>query len=334
MQPNTQRAYEPTFRIVANDNDITETIRKHFISLTLTDEAGMQSDVLTITLNDSAHLKLPPTGAELKLWLGYAPQVKYMGLYVVDGLTLSGPPEKMKITARGVPFEKSRSYSELQTRRTRSWRPRTVGELVGALAAEHGLNPAVAEDVAGMALRHMDQVDESDLNLLTRIAGDLGLVAKVGGGSMVFMKRGEGKTVSGKELPVVTLTPEDVISWSVNISDRADYGRVVAVWRDVDGGKDVEESVGDGEPVFRIRHLFPTKEAARAAARAKLEGFRLGKRTLALTMQGNSDLCAEGRVALVRFRDHVAGTWDVSRVEYRLDGGGYGINLNCEDSQL
>ena len=331
MQSNTQRAYEPTFRIVANDNDITETIRKHFISLTLTDEAGQQSDVLTITLNDSAHLKLPPTGAELKLWLGYAPKVKYMGLYVVDGLTLSGPPEKMKITARGVPFEKSRSYSELQTRRTRSWRPRTVGELVGALAAEHGLNPAVAEDVAGMALRHMDQVDESDLNLLTRIAGDLGLVAKVGGGSMVFVKRGEGKTASGKQLPVVTLTPEDVTSWSVSISDRADYGSVVAVWRDVDGGKDVEESVGEGEPVFRVRHSFPSREAAMAAAGAKLEGFRCGKRTLSLSMPGNSCLFAERCVKLGGFSEGVNGPWGICRVDHRLDGEGYRVGINGKE---
>ena len=327
MQPNTQRAYEPTFRIVANDNDITETIRKHFISLTLTDEAGLQSDVLTITLNDSAHLKLPPTGAELKLWLGYAPQVKYMGLYVVDGLTLSGPPEKMKITARGVPFEKSRSYSELQTRRTRSWRPRTVGELVGALAAEHGLKAAVAEDVAGMGVRHIDQVDESDMNMLTRVAEDIGVVPKVGGGSLVLVKRGEGRTASGKELPTVTLTPEDVMSWSVNISERVDYGSVVAVWRDVATAKDVEESEGEGEPVYRIRQSLPTREAARQAARAKLNEFRRGKRTLSFALPGNPDLCAEGRVELVGFRAGVAGAWSVSRVEHRLDGSGYGVDV-------
>jgi len=328
MQP---KPHKPTFRIVANGDDITAAIRERFVSLTITDEAGMQSDALTLTLADTPpHIKLPPTGAELRVWLGYEPSVRFMGLFVVDGITLSGPPGVMKITASGAPFEKSNTYTELQTRRTRSWTPRTVGDLVRTVAAEHGLNPAVAEGVADLALPHLDQVDESDINLLTRIAADLGLVAKVGGGSLVLVKRGEGKTASGKDLPMITLTPRDVSRWSVSISGRVNYRRVVATWRDVGAAQDMEESVGEGEPSFRIRHAFPTQESAKQAVRAKLESFQRGKRTLSLTLPGRPDLCAEGRLELAGFRSGLAETWGVSKAEHRLDGSGYLLEVEGE----
>lgn len=330
-----QKPHRPALRIVANGDDVTAAIRERFVSLSLTDEAGMQSDALALTLADTPpHVVLPPTGAELRVWLGYEPAVRYMGLFVVDGITLAGPPESMKLTARGVPFERSRTYGELQTRRTRSWTPRTAGELVRALAAEHGLDPAVAEEMAGLALRHLDQVDESDINLLTRIAADLGAVAKVGGGSLVFVKRGRGKTASGRSLPTVTLTPTDVTSWSVGISDRTDYGRVVATWRDVAAAQDVEESAGEGEPVFRIRHAFPSQEAALQAARAKLAEFQRGKRKLSLSLPGDPGLCAEGKVELSGFRKGVSGAWIISRAEHRLIGGGYVVEVEGDDENI
>ncbi|WP_461210381.1 contractile injection system protein, VgrG/Pvc8 family [Desulfocurvus sp. DL9XJH121] len=327
-----QKPHRPAFRIVANGDDITAAIRERFVSLSITDEAGMQSDALSLTLADTPpHIFLPSTGAELRVWLGYEPTVRYMGLFVVDGITLAGPPDSMKITARGAPFEKSGSYSELQTRRTRSWPPGTAGALVRTLAAEHGLSPAISEELASRSLQHLDQVDESDINLLTRVASDMGAVAKVGGGSLVFVKRGEGKTASGKSLPTITLTPGDVTSWSVSISGRVNYRRVVASWRDVAAAQDVEESAGEGDPVFRIRHAFPSQEAAQQAARAKLAEFQRGKRKLSLSLPGDPGLCVEGRVELVGFRKGVSGTWTVSRAEHRLDGRGYGTDVDGEE---
>lgn len=318
------KEYAPAFRIVADGDDITAVIRERLISLSLTDEAGMQSDSLTVVLDDSApQIRLPRTGAELRVWLGYGEHVEFMGLYVVDGVTLSGPPEKMVLKASGAPFEKSTSYSELQTQRSRSWQPQTVGELVRTIAAEHGLNPAITEAVAGEALGHIDQLGESDMNLLTRVASDMGMVAKANGGALVFVKKGEGKTASGRELRVATLTPQDVTIWTVDIAERTNYRQVVATWRDVDAAKDVGESAGEGEPVFRIRHTYPSRKAAAKAARAKLEAFQKGKRTVSLTLPGRADLRAECKVELAGFRAGVAGTWSATKVEHRLGGAGF-----------
>lgn len=324
--------HQPTFRVVANGDDITAAIRERLVSLSITDEAGMESDSLTIDLADTApHIRLPSTGAEVRVWLGYKPAVEYMGLYVVDGLTLSGPPNAISIKASGAPFERSKGYSQLQTRRTRSWTPRTVGELVKEIAGVHGLRPAVADSLSETALQHLDQMDESDMHLLTRVAKEHGAIAKANGGALLFVKQGEGKTVSGKVLPTITVTPEDVTSWTVDISGRTNYRSVVAIWRDVASAKDVEETVGEGEPVMRIRNAYPNKEAARHAARSKLDAFQSGKRTLSLTMPGNPSIRAESRLMLSGFRVGVAGEWSVIKATHKLGSGGYVTEVegNC-----
>ncbi|UIJ38739.1 hypothetical protein LWC08_03985 [Desulfobaculum bizertense] len=316
--------YAPAFRIVADGDDITTVIRERLISLSLTDEAGMQADSLTVELDDSApQIRLPRTGAELRVWLGYGEQVEFMGLYVMDGVTLSGPPEKMVLKASGAPFEQSRAYSQLQDQKTRSWVSGELRELVEAVAAKHGLEPAIGKDLKSLALPHLDQIAESDMNLLTRVADSVGAVAKANGGSLVFVKRGEGKTASGRALPEIKVTPQDVTSWRVSITERVNFRKVSAGWRDVETARDVLESAGEGSPEFRIRHSFPNKEAARKAAEAKLDAFQRGKRTLSVTLPGDPKLRAEAKLNLMGFRLGVSGTWSLSKVTHSLTRQGY-----------
>ncbi|BBD08440.1 contractile injection system protein, VgrG/Pvc8 family [Desulfovibrio ferrophilus] len=326
------KLHKPAFRIVANGDDITASIRKRFISLSITDEAGMQSDSLSLVLDDSPpHIRLPSQGAELRVWLGYEPSVRFMGLYVVDEIGLILSPARMTIKAAGAPFEKSTAYRELQTQQTRSWTPRTVRELVEAIASEHGLTPAVGPEIGQITLPHVDQINESNMHLLTRLAMDLDAVAKANGGSLIFVKKGLGQTASGKELERITLTSEDVTSCSVTISGRQNYNTVVATWRDVDAAKDVEECAGEGEPMFRLRHVFPTKAAAQQAARAKLGAFQRGKANISLSLPGRPGIMAESRLVLGGgFREGIAGELSVTRVVHNLGSGGLTVSVDGE----
>ncbi len=48
----TAEKVKPEYRPLANQNDITSKISNRLISLRYTDEAGMESDILEITLAD------------------------------------------------------------------------------------------------------------------------------------------------------------------------------------------------------------------------------------------------------------------------------------------
>lgn len=327
---------EPTFKILANQADITATIADRFISLSLTDAAGMESDMLEITLSDNdplAPIAIPPTGAELQLFLGYDGLNVPMGMFVCDEVELAGWPGEMVIRARAATYNKSKGgKSDLQTQKSRSWPKGTkLGDMVAKIAKEHGMESAVASSLKSIPLPHIDQADESDINLLVRLAKKYDAVVKPGDGKLVLAKRGESKSVSGEQLPPVLLVPGDCASWRMVISKRETAGMVVAYWHAVKQAKRNEVKVGKGEPVRRLKSYYPTEEMALAAARADLQRRQRGQETWSGSVTGSPVIAAEAPLGLSGFRPGVDGDWLLSRVVHRLDkSSGYTCDLEAE----
>ena len=81
---------QPLFRLYAGSKEITAAIRDRLIELVVTDEAGIQSDALKLTLDDrrredGAIAELPRIGTVLTVSLGYAETTLVaMGSFIVD----------------------------------------------------------------------------------------------------------------------------------------------------------------------------------------------------------------------------------------------------------
>lgn len=326
----------PTFSITANQADITAAILDRFISLTLTDAIGMESDTLEITLADNDPLvpiSIPPTGAELELAMGYDGINTPMGLFVCDEVEVAGWPGEMVIRARAAVYEKSKGgKTDLQTQKTRSWDAgTTLAAMVEKIASEHSLTAAVAESLKSIQLPHTDQADESDINLLTRLAKKYDAIVKPAAGKLVLAKRGESKSVGGEELAPVALVPSDCINFRMVLAKRETAGQVVAYWHAVKEAKRNEVKVGTGEPVRRLKQYYPTEEMALAAARADLARRERGQQTISLSCDGSPAILAEAPLTLAGFRPGVDGDWLISRVTHRIDAiGGYTCDVEAE----
>lgn len=101
---------KPRFLVTVNKGDITEAIRPRLISLTVTDDTGMESDTLEIQLSDHDDrnpLALPPTGAEAQVHLGYGDDLQDVGTFVIDEVTMHGPPCVMTLRGRAAVFDKT-----------------------------------------------------------------------------------------------------------------------------------------------------------------------------------------------------------------------------------
>lgn len=326
----------PTWQIIANNDDISAQIGERFICLSLTDAVGLESDMLEITLDDSdadKPLLIPPEGAELELFLGYDGINQAMGLFVFDEAELAGWPSQLIIRARAATYDKSKGgKTNLQTQKNRSWPKGTkLGHLVKTIAKEHGMEPAVADSLAAIVLPHTDQSDESDINLLVRMAKRYDAIIKPAAGKLILAKRGESRTVSGKPIPPVTITAGECSSYRLVKSKRETAGMVVAYWHAVKNSKRNEVKVGTGEPVRRLRQYYPTEEMALAAARAELSRRERAQETLALSAVGNTGYLAEAPLTASGFRPDFDGGWLVSRVVHRLDAaGGYVCDIEAE----
>ncbi|MFB9149512.1 phage late control D family protein [Roseovarius ramblicola] len=327
--------WEPAFRVTVDGDNITSLIASRLSALTLTDVAGVESDAVSITLTDHLplqRLEIPPPGAEIEVALGYRFRLRDMGLYIADSVEVSGPPDMMRISATAsVHGQTTGGKTALTEHKTRSWaKGTTLGDLAAKVAGEHGLSPAVSASLAAVALPHIDQIDESDIALLTRLARERDAILKPGGGRIVLARRGESLTTGGAAMPVIELRPRDVTSWRMSRSLRAPAGRVVAVWRDRDAARDVEVVAGEGDPARRLSRRYPDADTARAAADAEFRRSQRAGSQLSVRLPGDPDIVAEARLRLTGFRDGVDGEWLITRAVHDLGNGGYRCSVTAE----
>ncbi len=113
-------------------------------------------------------------------------------------------------------------------------------------------------------------------------------------------------------------------------AERGKYKSVRSYWHDTESAKKVSVMVGEGKPVFSIRHTYVNSQEAIQAASAKLESLKRGTGTLSLTIVGNPDIQAEGKVMISGIRDPVDGEWLVQRVEHQFDRQGFITRCDAE----
>ena len=322
---------KPFFKLAANGTDISADVDRRLIELRVTDISGEESDTLDVRMEDvtKPQLILPPTGAELEVFIGYDGNGVRKGLFVADEINIGGPPSYMTIRARSAPFSIG-SMGTMQEQKTRSWDNVSIVDLVHTIAQEHGLEPVVSSDYLGVPLGHIDQIDESDMHLLTRIARDNGAIAKPANGTLIFAPRAASKAASGTALPTVALTMGDISRWDVVIADRSNFRTVVASWHDLATGLRRDAMAGTGEPVHRMRQTFPDEASALRAARSRLAAFQRGASRLSLDLPGRPDLTADGRLTLTGVREGADGEWLVVSVEHVITTQGYATRVEAE----
>lgn len=145
---------QPVFKILANNDNVTELIKERLIRLSITDEIGFVSDAATIVIdNHDDQVEVPARGAELEVYLGYdVDALVKMGKFMVDEVELSGPPNQISITARSSDtFEKS-NLGSIVSPKSRSWHDIAFPDMVAAIAKENKLSPLVSPRLRGLLL--------------------------------------------------------------------------------------------------------------------------------------------------------------------------------------
>lgn len=252
----------PAFRLEIGGKDVTALVKDRLLSLSLTDNDGWESDALNIDLdNRENRLPLPKYDEEVKLWLGYEGALAYMGLYKVGDTTLTLRPRTMSITCNAADLTKA----ELKANKTRGWLDKTLGDIVKTIAAENGLKPIISDDLVSVRFPQVDQANESDLNLLTRLGKEYDATAKTANGCLLLTVKGDGKTANGNNLPVVVLNEYDVQPGAtIRTVKRETYGAIACEYREVSTGEAKTHKSGGGEPVLTLKGMAATLEQAQA----------------------------------------------------------------------
>ena len=290
------------FQIIANAQDITDLLKDRLISLQLTDRAGLQSDECEIRLDDrDDRIAFPRKGAQLRISLGWEGRgLSFMGAYTVDEIEFSGPPRTLVI--RGKPAEMA---GLAKSPRQHAWESVPLSQIIREVAARNHWQAVCSITTT---VPRVDQVGESDLNFLTRLARQYNATATLKDRKLVVLPRADGKTASGKSLPVVRLAPNEVTSYRLTFPDRGSVGAVKAQAHDTKTGKKIDIVIpnpdapaGSSSATHTDRHIYPNASVAKAAAKAKLAGMNRQTASGQLELRGRADLAAEKSVELQGF---------------------------------
>lgn len=343
----------PAFSIVIEGKDVTTVLDTRLMSLTLTDNRGFEADQLDLELDDADGLiALPRRGAVIQLALGWKGQPLFpKGAFTVDEIEHSGAPDRLSIRARSADFRET-----LNTRREKSWHQTTVGEVVKEIAARHNLKVALGKDLTDKALDHLDQTNESDASFLMKLARQYGAIASVKDGNLLFIRQGQGRTASGKPLPVITITRKAGDGHRFTLADRGAYTGVIASWLHTrEPGKKETTSVkrrrkktttpkepeakqgdylvGTDENVLVRNRTYANRSNAERAAKMQWERLQRGVASFSLQLaEGRADLYTEMPVKVTGFKQPIDDVeWTITTLTHSVSpDNGFTTSMELE----
>lgn len=336
-----RRSNRAGFRLTVDGVDISDRTRPRLVSLSLTDKRSGEADQLDIVLDDSdGRLELPRKGARIRLELGWLTGTDVniglvdKGSYTVDQVEWDGPPDRVTIRARSADLTEG-----FRIRKERSHRDTTLGAIARTIAADNGLTPRIANDLASAPVPALAQHAQSDMALLRRLAREHDAVATVKDRQLILAPIGRATSVSGTALPELTIDRGDVApGYRYSEMERSADAGVEARWHDGDANeRKTVRAGGNGQggsakQPRRLRRVYHNegeakRAAAAAAARAKREEYSV-ELTLSL---GRPDLIPERPVTLQGFKPPIdARRWIIAELSHSLDGSGLVTKVKLE----
>lgn len=310
------------YKLVVNGTDITTKVNSRLNNMTVTDNRGIEADSVLIELLDhDGLLEIPPKDAEIDVWIGWSTTgLIYKGKYFIKEREHSGAPDILSLRATSADLKAS-----LKRKREESYHDKTIGEIISSIGARNGLNVIVQDKLGSIKLAHIDQ-NESDANLMTRIADEHDAIATVKNGTLLFMAKGKSETASGQPLPEVEITRNqgDRHRFS-DTSEGDDISGVTCYYYDIALPQKQKVTVGNSsQNVKEIRHALRDRETALHKAYAEYNNIKRKATSFSYSFsRGRPELIPEMTFKFTGLKSPIDDiVWLGTRVTHKLDGSG------------
>lgn len=320
----------PICILTADNKPLNDLILQRIKSVTVTDNRANEADQLDIVLDDSdGVLELPRRGVKINCQLGFEGEGLHdKGDFIVDETEWSGTPDTITIKASSANFK-----SNIKEAKSKSFHRKSFGEIAAEIAQNHNLTLVMTTDLKSINLNHIDQTNESDLNLLVRISKQNGAEMAVKKDRLLIFKAGSAKTASGKDLPSVMLTRNDGDQFRYSEQDReSDHTGVSASYHDTGKAKRETVTAGTEGKVKKLKGTFANKEEADRASKAKMDEIKRQMAKFNITTAfGIPSISTESPVKLDGFKPQVDKLkWIVEKATHSYSTSGLTMQLELE----
>lgn len=320
----------PIYRLEVDGNDISPLVVDRLISLSIKDNRGLVVDSVDIDLDDSdGQLEIPPEGAIIQVWIGWSNTgLVDKGKYKVESVTHRGAPDVLSISAF------SNDVSEgLKQKRERSFSNKTIQVIFETVGTEYALKTIVHDTLANRVISYIAQ-NESDANLITRIADEHDAIATVKNGHLILLPRGASQTASGLPLPTAQIFRSDGDGHNYTTGTGTDrITGVKAYYYDSSKSKKLYVVIGDNEDNLKeIRYVHRDKKTAELAAQAEFNRCKRTSQKLSYTFAfGQPELIPEQEFVFTGLKPQIDDiVWLGTNVTHNLTDGGFTTSVELE----
>ncbi|WP_228277579.1 contractile injection system protein, VgrG/Pvc8 family [Acinetobacter dispersus] len=315
--------------MTADNKPLNNLITSRIMTVSVTDNRADEADQINITLNDhDGALELPKRGVKINCKLGWLGEPLHdKGDFIVDGTELGGPPDVMTIRGSSANFR-----SNIKTAKSKSFHGQTLGVIAQSVAKEHNLKLNINGQLASIAIQHVDQTNESDLNFLKRLAKQNGAEMTIKKDRLLIFQAGSGLSASGKNLQSFTIARSKGDQWRYAEEDRdSDHTGVAAKYQDKGDAKAKKVTAGQEGKIKTIKGTFANKDEAQRAAEAEKQKIDREKATFSFnTAYGVPEVSTETPVIIQGFKKQADKLkWIVAKATHNYNSSG-GLSTQLE----
>lgn len=315
---------KPAWDVIYEGTNISGDIAGFVSKVRYTDHLHGESDDMSLTLinEDMRWLNdwMPQKGDQVELKMGYEQEAMLpCGLFTVDDLAPSGPPQVMVLSGLAAPITRS-----LRTKRSKAFEEQTLLDIAEAVAQEHDLTVmgAIRTSVAGgLYYKRITQNDESDLAFLKRLAEEHGFEFSVRGSVLTFFDAAE----MASDATVATIVRGANTRYGFRSKTRKVYRACEVSYHDPDTKKLFKHSVVapnfPGGDVLKRKVRCESLEQAEVKAKAILDRANRHEVEGTITTVGDPSIAAGVNVALEGW-GKFDGKYQVTSTTHDMTGGG------------
>jgi len=311
--------------ILVDGRDIAGTVLPILHDLTVSLKSGGETDKAELTLDDTdGQIAMPRDGAVMTIKIDAVEVFRGKVTEIESNGERSGG-RTLSVSADGV-----NSKGKAKQPQQRHWDNKTLKDILTEAGKDAGIsNVKVDNELAGITIEYEAQNGESFMALGQRLAEQVGGTFSISDDRAAMVKRGSGKSASGKSItPVSASWGDNLISWRIApVTGRPRFKKVRQRYYDAKKAKWVTEAVDVKDDGAEAEHTarFPASDAADAKRKAGSDKTKAEREKGGGTIiiDGNARAFPEAKVTLVGARPGVDGEYTVDSVTHKVgrDGG-------------
>jgi len=323
----TEVARKAAVTLFWNKNNITNEIEKYVSSVTYTDHEEEATDEISLVLDNTSSIWFedwyPAEGDTLQLYIGYQDKQIDSGLFEVDDVTLSGPPDEITIKAISAGISKA-----LRTRNNKAFEEQTLKQIALYFCRKHGFTLVDGSNMLSQIwLDRKTQENKTDLAFLSELAKEYGFMFTVKGQKMVFISYHDLENTAS----VAEIDKTQVSTYDLNEKTFDTYAGGQIRQRNRKTGKLITYEVDNILDTNRTdKAIFTGSVASSSQAEAKVKGGLWGKNKYkqsgTITAPGDPQMVAGNNFDLTGFGKG-SGKYHIPTSTHTIDSGGYTMSL-------